>query len=195
MINKYHQMLTHGSCMLTTRFQPCLTLPRREYFAVLCTTSAAAAVAMCAHAIPTWPCTTAFHTNCGVQVDSQGKFKEDNFQKAMTATGATSSDVTAFKQQKRTGRGEESDIFKLVAVLAERALDPVRAPRSHRRASSAPPAATMLVGSGRPSQQFAKSLHSLLSSGLACSATCLVVSRARVCRQSACAACRSSCLR
>jgi hypothetical protein len=60
-----------------------------------------------------------------MQVDKTGKFKEDNFQKAMLATGDNKSDLTSFKQKKKTERGEESDIFKLVAILAERSLDPV----------------------------------------------------------------------
>ena len=62
-----------------------------------------------------------------LQVDAQGKFKEDNFQKAMAAANDTGGkDATSAKQKKRTERGEDSDIFKLVRVLVERNLDPVR---------------------------------------------------------------------
>jgi hypothetical protein len=62
-----------------------------------------------------------------MQVDAQGKFKEDNFQKAMAAAGDIGcAEGAASKQKKRTDRGEDSDIFKLARVLVERNLDPVR---------------------------------------------------------------------
>lgn len=64
-------------------------------------------------------------------MDKQGKFKEDNFQKAMAMAGDTAKDATVSKQKKNTDREEESDIFKLVSVLVDRNLDPVR-PLRHR---------------------------------------------------------------
>jgi hypothetical protein len=70
-----------------------------------------------------------------VQVDTQGNFKEDNFQKAMAMAGDSPA-VTAVKQKKKTDQGEDSDIFKLVMVLVERSLDPVR-PLRHARAPRA----------------------------------------------------------
>ena len=60
-------------------------------------------------------------------MDSEGRFKEDNFAKAMAATGDNASDeATSSKRKKRTDRGEDSDIFKLASVLIQRNLDPVR---------------------------------------------------------------------
>lgn len=60
------------------------------------------------------------------QVDKQGTFKDSNFQKAMALASDSGSDPAAVKQQKKTDQGEDSDIYKLVRILAERNLDPVR---------------------------------------------------------------------
>ena len=66
-----------------------------------------------------------FTVRCA-QVDQQGTFKDGNFQKAMALASDSGTDPTAAKQQKKTDQGEDSDIYKLVRILAERNLDPVR---------------------------------------------------------------------
>lgn len=66
-------------------------------------------------------------------VDERGKFREDNFQKAIAALADTSAAASAAsgkggKRQKGKGtqQGEESNIFKLVKMCMLRDFDPVR---------------------------------------------------------------------
>jgi hypothetical protein len=64
--------------------------------------------------------------SASLQVDKRGQFKEDGFQKAMALAGSNSATQTTVKQKKKTEQGEDSDIYKLVQILVERCLDPVR---------------------------------------------------------------------
>jgi hypothetical protein len=58
------------------------------------------------------------------QIDKQGKFREDSFQKAIAAAGEGIA-LQAKRQKKDTDQGETSDIFRLVKLLVEKRLDPV----------------------------------------------------------------------
>jgi hypothetical protein len=64
-----------------------------------------------------------------LQVDKNGRFQESSFQKAIAAVGVGLSSKKG-KEKKQLEHGETSEIFKLVRLLMERNLHPVRLSQS-----------------------------------------------------------------
>ena len=61
-------------------------------------------------------------------VDEKGKFREDNFQKAMTSLqGPTEMDEATSGKKRKGGKNnatKSTDLFKIVRLIMERELDP-----------------------------------------------------------------------
>ena len=74
------------------------------------------------------------NVNIRVQVEEKGRFREDNYQKAVAAVNDTGVEggQDGKKQKRETGKGDTSDIFRLIKQLSEKEYHPVRSRICHR---------------------------------------------------------------
>jgi ATP-dependent RNA helicase DOB1 len=58
-------------------------------------------------------------------VDEKSRFREDNFQKAMAVLQGEGGEEESGKKKKNGGKGQQSELGKIVRLIMERSYDPV----------------------------------------------------------------------